>query len=80
MMKKAYGSSQSPEITGRYRVGDVRHALCDVTKARTRLSFSSCVPLDKGLEQFVRWTENQDRTFNDFARAKQELNENGLYR
>ena len=48
-----------PEITGRYRVGDVRHCFADITLARQVLGYEPRVTLDEGLLQFAAWVESQ---------------------
>lgn len=66
-----------PEITGKYRVGDVRHCFADITLARRVLGYEPQVALESGLAELVRWLEGQsavDRV--DQARA--ELSARGL--
>src|SRR4051812_13728330 len=66
-----------PEITGKYRVGDVRHCFADIALARRILGFDPQISLDEGLDELVTWLEGQvaeDRV--DQARA--ELSARGL--
>jgi len=37
------------------RLGDVRHSLADITKARERLGYEPSVPLEEGLERTIAW-------------------------
>jgi UDP-glucose 4-epimerase len=37
------------------RPGDVSHHYADTTKARTILGFEASIPVDEGLERYVRW-------------------------
>jgi|HigsolmetaAR203D_1030402.scaffolds.fasta_scaffold00056_44 dTDP-L-rhamnose 4-epimerase len=48
-----------PEITGRYRVGDIRHCFADMTLARERLGFEPRYDLESGLGDLVEWLEGQ---------------------
>ena len=48
-----------PEITGRYRVGDIRHCFADMTLARERLGFKPRYDLESGLGDLVEWLEGQ---------------------
>jgi dTDP-L-rhamnose 4-epimerase len=48
-----------PEITGQYRVGDVRHCFADIALARQTLRFNPQVQLETGLEELVAWLETQ---------------------
>jgi dTDP-L-rhamnose 4-epimerase len=43
----------SPEVTGQYRSGDVRHIVADPARARQMLGFSAAVDPQAGLEEFA---------------------------
>jgi dTDP-L-rhamnose 4-epimerase len=49
----------APEITGRYRVGDIRHCFADVTKARKLLGYVPTVDFEDGLEELAGWLEGR---------------------
>jgi dTDP-L-rhamnose 4-epimerase len=49
----------TPEIAGRYRVGDIRHCFADITLARERLSYEPQVTLEDGLQELSAWLEGQ---------------------
>jgi dTDP-L-rhamnose 4-epimerase len=66
-----------PEITGKYRVGDIRHCFADIGQARKILGYAPLVTFDEGLMELAAWLEGQvaeDRV--DQARA--ELSTRGL--
>ena len=66
-----------PEITGKYRVGDIRHCFADVAKARKILGFKPQVTLDQGMRELAGWLEGQipeDRA----TEARAELAAKGL--
>lgn len=48
-----------PQISGKYRVGDVRHCFADVTLARRVLGYEPRVSLEEGLGELVAWLEGQ---------------------
>lgn len=50
-----------PEVTGRYRVGDVRHCVADIRRARDRLGYEPRVSLDEGMVELMAWLREQDR-------------------
>jgi dTDP-L-rhamnose 4-epimerase len=66
-----------PEITGKYRVGDIRNCYADITKARTLLHFEPRYDLRTGLEEMLPWLEGQTAKDN-VAEAFQELSRRGL--
>jgi dTDP-L-rhamnose 4-epimerase len=48
-----------PEVTGKYRVGDIRHCFADIEKARRILGFEPQVGLEEGLVDLASWLEGQ---------------------
>jgi dTDP-L-rhamnose 4-epimerase len=66
-----------PEISGKYRVGDIRHCVADITQARVVLGYEPRVPLEQGLPALAEWLRDQpadDRV----AEASRELAMRGL--
>lgn len=66
-----------PEITGNYRVGDIRHCFADITLARRVLGYEPTMPFEQGLIELASWLEGQvacDRV----AEARAELAARGL--
>jgi dTDP-L-rhamnose 4-epimerase len=53
------GKSIEPEVTGKYRVGDIRHCFSDITLARDLLGFEPKVDFEDGLVQLAQWLEGQ---------------------
>jgi dTDP-L-rhamnose 4-epimerase len=69
--------TMEPEITHRYRVGDVRHCFADITAARRVLDYEPAVTLNEGLAELAEWLEGaiaEDR----FGEARHELAKRGL--
>jgi len=48
-----------PEVTGKYRVGDIRHCFADITLARKVLGYKPQMPLEQGLVELASWLEGQ---------------------
>jgi dTDP-L-rhamnose 4-epimerase len=48
-----------PEITGKYRVGDIRHCFADIALARRVLGYAPQVTLESGLAELAEWLEGQ---------------------
>src|SRR5690606_37240685 len=55
-------SHLTPEITEKYRVGDIRHCFADIMLARQLLGFEPRVRFEDGLIELVRWLEGQVAT------------------
>jgi dTDP-L-rhamnose 4-epimerase len=67
----------APEITGKYRAGDIRHCFADVDKSRRLLGFEPRVAFDTGLDELAGYLADQiaeDRA----ERATEELSRRGL--
>ncbi|MGC3997447.1 MAG: NAD-dependent epimerase/dehydratase family protein [Anaeromyxobacter sp.] len=66
-----------PEVTGRYRVGDIRHCFADIARAREVLGYAPQVPFEEGLAGLADWLEGRiahDRV----GEASAELTARGL--
>jgi dTDP-L-rhamnose 4-epimerase len=74
VMGKSY---LEPDITGKYRVGDVRHCFADITQARRVLGYQPQVRLEDGLEELVEWLEGQEAV-DRVEQASAELSARGL--
>jgi len=66
-----------PEITERFRRGDVRHCLADVTRAREWLAFEPKVTWEEGLAEVVAWATSA-RADDHSAQAERELRDHQL--
>jgi dTDP-L-rhamnose 4-epimerase len=67
----------APQITGKYRAGDIRHCFADITKAQQMLDYQPGVSLGKGLEELAAWLGGQSAA--DFVElANYELAQRGL--
>jgi dTDP-L-rhamnose 4-epimerase len=50
-------SAPSPQVVGKYRFGDVRHAFCDSRYAKAKLGWQSKFTLHQGLIALTEWIE-----------------------
>lgn len=66
-----------PEITGRYRTGDIRHCFADISKAQRVLGYRPQVSLREGLEELAEWLDGRAATDRSHQ-AHAELAERGL--
>ena len=66
-----------PEITGKYRVGDIRHCYADISKARKILGFEPSYTLEQGMEELAEWLEGQIAV-DKVGDMKKELEARGL--
>jgi dTDP-L-rhamnose 4-epimerase len=48
-----------PEVTGKFRAGDIRHCFADITLARRLLGYEPAVALEEGIAELAEWLETQ---------------------
>lgn len=66
-----------PQVSGRYRAGDVRHCFADIGLARRLLGYTPRVPLEAGLADLAVWLDGQVAR-DSVERASRELADRGL--
>jgi len=59
LLARVLGKSVEPEITGEFRVGDIRHCFADVSLARETLGFEPQVQLEDGIAELAGWLGGQ---------------------
>jgi len=76
-LARALNCDLSPELTGKYRAGDVRHCFADISAATARLGYRPRVSFAQGVNRLVSWLRSQqpqDRV----AEAEAQLHSFGL--
>jgi dTDP-L-rhamnose 4-epimerase len=71
------GRRIQPELTGRYRVGDIRHCFADISAARAALDYAPRHTFEEGLSEYVSWLGHEVAT-DCVSRAHDELLARGL--
>lgn len=66
-----------PEITGRYRRGDIRHCFADVSRANRVLGYEPRVGFREGVAELAEWLVEQEAE-DGVEEANRELAERGL--
>jgi len=66
-----------PEISGRYRVGDIRHCFADTSRAGAILGFTPQTEMEDGMEELAEWLTSQS-ALDRFEEARAELFGRGL--
>ncbi|HLJ90081.1 MAG TPA: NAD-dependent epimerase/dehydratase family protein [Candidatus Angelobacter sp.] len=77
-LKRCFGISSSTEVSGEYRLGDIRHCYADLTAIRTGLGFEPQVDLASGIERFVDWVRTQPHEPDRLQQATSALVSRGL--
>jgi len=77
-LKKFYNSDINISISGKYRLGDIRHNYADLTKAKNLLGFSPKYDFQEGIFEFVKWVKNQEIKEDKYDKSIAELKSKGL--
>jgi dTDP-L-rhamnose 4-epimerase len=77
---KEYGVSTPINITGNYRLGDIRHNYADLTKIRQKLGFEPTVSFRDGISKFVQWVNKQEIKEDKYEASIQEMKQKGLFK
>jgi dTDP-L-rhamnose 4-epimerase len=71
------GGRIKPQVTQRFRVGDVRHCYADLSKARSLLGFEPRMCLEEGLNDLLAWVKGQQAE-DRFSQVEKELADKAL--
>ena len=77
-LKELYKSDINISIDGRYRIGDIRHAACDVSKIDRLLGFKPYIKFEDGARQFANWVKTQNICIDKYEDSIKELKNKGL--
>ncbi|MBI5395340.1 MAG: GDP-mannose 4,6-dehydratase [Verrucomicrobia bacterium] len=76
-LARLYGVNIEPEITSKFRKGDVRHCYPDIGKARKLLGYEPRVSFDAGMRELIEWSRKAEAK-DKFEQAARELKKRGL--
>lgn len=65
-------------VSGKFRLGDIRHNWADLERATRHIGYRPGVTLEQGLGRFVDWAKGQPTYADRSAEAERELREKGL--
>ncbi len=77
-MAQALGKDMiAPQVTGKYRVGDIRHCFADISLARNLLGFEPRVRFEDGIAELAEWLSGEI-AIDAVDEATEELSKRGL--
>jgi len=59
LLAQGLGKKIEPVIVAKYREGDIRHCVADITRAQTRLGYAPRVSLEDGIPELLKWVREQ---------------------
>jgi dTDP-L-rhamnose 4-epimerase len=72
------GADVEAQVTGKYRVGDIRHCFADISLAREVLGYEPRVTFEEGMQELVEWLQEQERPEDHVETHAAELAARGL--
>lgn len=60
ILAEGLGKKIEPDVLGKYREGDIRHCVADISKARRLLGYEPKVTLEAGMEELLGWVSGQE--------------------
>jgi dTDP-L-rhamnose 4-epimerase len=77
LLARGLGKTIEPEITGKYREGDIRHCVADISRAQSLLGYQPRVMLEAGIPELLAWGKEQEAA-DHVGRAAAELERRSL--
>ncbi|PVW06100.1 epimerase [Microbacterium sp. Gd 4-13] len=69
----AFGVEVARKVSGRYRLGDIRHNVADTRRLVDVLGYRPRVPFAEGVAQFVDWVRTQPLEEDGYKRSLEEM-------
>jgi dTDP-L-rhamnose 4-epimerase len=78
LLVEVLGGRSKVEVTGQFRVGDIRSCYADLSSIRAALGFEPRIGLEQGLRGFAEWVQTQPLAEDRLAQANSEIKARGL--
>lgn len=75
-----YGSDLEYNISGNFRLGDIRHNFADLKKIKEKLGFSPKFSFAQGIKNFTDWVKTQQVEEDKYEQSIMEMKAKGLYK
>lgn len=79
-LKMQYESDVPLNISGNYRLGDIRHNIANINKIKKQLGYKPSVRFEEGIREFVQWVQSQDVAEDLYDKSIKEMSQKGLYK
>lgn len=77
---KHYGIEVPLNVSGNYRLGDIRHNYADISLAKMILGFEPKWTFDQGIKQFTEWVNQQELQKDNYEASLEEMKQKGLFK
>ncbi len=77
---RKYGKQVDLNVSGNYRLGDIRHNYADISKIQKELGFKPIWDFESGIETFTNWVDFQAIQEDRYEESILEMKKKGLYK
>jgi len=77
-LQELLGRKVPVQVTGQFRIGDIRHNVADLAKARSVLGYAPATGFAEGLGRFVDWVKSERVQADGYENSLAELRKKGL--
>ena len=67
-------------ITGNFRIGDIRHNYADISKIKSQLNFEPKYSFKQGIKIFTNWVNKQKVNNDNFTISINEMKNKGIFK
>lgn len=79
-LKEKYVANIQINVSGNYRLGDIRHNVGDLKLIHGLLGYEPKVDFKQGISDFVDWVEKQEVEVDNYEASIEEMKKKGLYK
>ncbi|WP_175620846.1 NAD-dependent epimerase/dehydratase family protein [Chryseobacterium schmidteae] len=79
-LSKFYNIEVPIQISGNYRLGDIRHNFADISKIKSEIGFDPKWNFENGIQQFTKWVNEQEIPKDKYELSIKEMKNKGLYK
>ncbi len=77
-LRQLMGQDVAVNVSGEFRIGDIRHNVADLTRARAVLGYEPIIDTGEGLRRFVSWVKGEHVQADRYEESLNELRVKGL--
>lgn len=77
-LQSCYGKTVSVNISGDYRIGDIRHNYADISKLKNQLNYTPKISFTIGVKKFAQWVLEEGITNDTYKESIDEMKKKGL--
>ncbi len=79
-LKEFYKSESNINVSGNFRLGDIRHNYADISLAQNILGYEPKFSFEEGLKKFCEWVLTQPVEEDNYKKSLDEMKNKGLYK